>query len=413
MKLGRYFGLKRSVLCNINEEKKFPSEKCYQMLLYYKQHYGSSAEFKTLAAGLEHPLVQRRDLAYKYCYITTGFGQIGRELRTIPPEIKARGLEAELAYENALRIGKVKVYRARIILIGQDRAGKTSLKKSLLGLRFDPEEQSTSGIEVDPSSFEVNVDQESQADADRHNQYSPKTPHLMSNSSDHHMERSDHQNSQIKIDTSKPPEEFCKSLIQYLKGLNLQSSSAEPVVHIDIWDLAGQQLYYASHPVFLSTRALYLLVFNLSKGLQDTAVSYVRQGIHNRCLENPTGETNLKNLLSWPVSIDAFSPIQQEAGKKQTPYLRPPVLMVGTHADKPFQDIEEMNVQIRKKLSEKRCGRHVNTQYFSVDNTQSSSDAGIIKLRDEILKVLKREPYMGEQVPVRAYNPSLSTTRIV
>lgn len=223
----------------------------------------------------------------------------------------------------------------------------------------------------------------------------------MSNSSDHHMERSDHQNSQIKIDTSKPPEEFCKSLIQYLKGLNLQSSSAEPVVHIDIWDLAGQQLYYASHPVFLSTRALYLLVFNLSKGLQDTAVSYVRQGIHNRCLENPTGETNLKNLLSWLVSIDAFSPIQQEAGKKQTPYLRPPVLMVGTHADKPFQDIEEMNVQIRKKLSEKRCGRHVNTQYFSVDNTQSSSDAGIIKLRDEILKVLKREPYMGEQVPVR------------
>lgn len=82
MKLGRYFGLKRSVLCNINEEEKFPSEKCYQMLLYCKQHYGSSAEFKTLAAGLEHPLVQRRDLAYKYCYITTGFGQIGRELRT-------------------------------------------------------------------------------------------------------------------------------------------------------------------------------------------------------------------------------------------------------------------------------------------------------------------------------------------
>lgn len=28
MKLGRYFGLKRSVLCNINEEEKCPSEKC-------------------------------------------------------------------------------------------------------------------------------------------------------------------------------------------------------------------------------------------------------------------------------------------------------------------------------------------------------------------------------------------------
>ena len=45
------------------------------------------------------------------------------------------------------------------MLIGQDRAGKTSLKKSLVGLPFDPEEQSTVGIEVDPSSFKVDVDQ--------------------------------------------------------------------------------------------------------------------------------------------------------------------------------------------------------------------------------------------------------------
>lgn len=45
------------------------------------------------------------------------------------------------------------------MLIGQDRAGKTSLKKSLLGLPFDPEEESTTGIEIDPSKFEINIDQ--------------------------------------------------------------------------------------------------------------------------------------------------------------------------------------------------------------------------------------------------------------
>ena len=45
------------------------------------------------------------------------------------------------------------------MLIGQDRAGKTSLKKSFLGLPFDPEEESTEGIEVDPSKFEVGIDQ--------------------------------------------------------------------------------------------------------------------------------------------------------------------------------------------------------------------------------------------------------------
>ena len=77
----------------------------------------------------------------------------------VPREIKAQGPEAKRAYENALKTGKVKVYRARIMLIGQDRAGKTSLKKSFLGLPFDPEEDSTDGIEVDPSKFEVDIDQ--------------------------------------------------------------------------------------------------------------------------------------------------------------------------------------------------------------------------------------------------------------
>ena len=58
-----------------------------------------------------------------------------------------------------MKDGYVTVYRSRILLIGQDRAGKTSLKKSLLGLPFDSEEQSTEGIEVDPSKCEINVDQ--------------------------------------------------------------------------------------------------------------------------------------------------------------------------------------------------------------------------------------------------------------
>ena len=44
-------------------------------------------------------------------------------------------------------------------MIGQDRAGKTSLKKSLLGLPFDPKEQSTEGIEVDPSKCKIEVEQ--------------------------------------------------------------------------------------------------------------------------------------------------------------------------------------------------------------------------------------------------------------
>ena len=76
-----------------------------------------------------------------------------------PLEIETRGEKAQLAYQSALKDGAINVYRGRVFLIGQDRAGKTSLKKSLIGLPFNRKEKSTDGIEVDPSKFQLDVDE--------------------------------------------------------------------------------------------------------------------------------------------------------------------------------------------------------------------------------------------------------------
>ena len=78
---------------------------------------------------------------------------------SVPQEIQSQGHRAEAAFKEAMEKGSVEVYRGRIMLIGQDRAGKTSLKKFLLGIPFDPEEESTVGIKVDPTTFEVEIDQ--------------------------------------------------------------------------------------------------------------------------------------------------------------------------------------------------------------------------------------------------------------
>ena len=75
----------------------------------------------------------------------------------VPFEVEARGRKAQIAYQSALKYGAVNVYRGRVLLIGQDRAGKTSLKKSLIGLPFNSKEKSTDGIEVDPSKFHLDV----------------------------------------------------------------------------------------------------------------------------------------------------------------------------------------------------------------------------------------------------------------
>ena len=51
----------------------------------------------------------------------------------IPLEILAQGEEGRQAYQEALRDGGMNVYKLRIMLVGQDHVGKTSLRRSLLG----------------------------------------------------------------------------------------------------------------------------------------------------------------------------------------------------------------------------------------------------------------------------------------
>ena len=76
----------------------------------------------------------------------------------VPPEINLRGHLALEAYNRALNEGKTYVKRVPVMLVGQDRSGKTSLKKSLTGKPFNPDEDSTVGIDVDPSYFKVSTE---------------------------------------------------------------------------------------------------------------------------------------------------------------------------------------------------------------------------------------------------------------
>ena len=213
---------------------------------------------------------------------------------------------------------------------------------------------------------------------------------------------------QLKIDPALPPEEFTNLLVQRLEGLNPESdtSAVEHHMILDLWDFAGQHLYYTCYPVFLSSRAVYLLVYNLNKGLNEKALPCFRRGLFDIHLNNASDETNLENLLSWLVTVSSICSSQSETteGEKKEadlPYSRPPVFIVGTHADKKqHKEIMEMESQIMKEISSKDYESHV-ISYFSVDNTQGSSDEGVAALQKEIIELLKKEPYMGEEIPIR------------
>ena len=183
-------------------------------------------------------------------------------------------------------------------------------------------------------------------------------------------------------------------------------------------EFAVQHLYYGSLPLFLTSRALYILVCDLSKSLHDTAKPRVRHGSGNVDLENPNGETNLENLLSWLSTVHSVAQMRRETSddaEGNLSYLRPPVIIVGTHADKPFEDIVTMKTEIQNAIAGKDYEGHVVRPIFSIENAAKlirrriktmvfGKDENIDEiqaLKVKIMEVLRQEPYMGERIPIR------------
>ncbi|XP_044171347.1 uncharacterized protein LOC114952154 [Acropora millepora] len=480
--VGRLLNVPDAVIDQIEANKSSDSEKCYDILRRWQEMYPSDATYHRLARALQHPTIDRVDVAFMYCG-----PQFGKDIAaaknagsSVPAEIRGRGPEAERAFQKAMKSGKVKVYRGRIMLLGQDRAGKTSLKKSLLGLPFDPEEESTVGVEVDRSKCELEVDEvqnwmpskrkkremsefeeelarlivmdlrETKANDNDSTATDPtveevkisdeleerkdyEEPMLSSDvdepvtdteeksmivedgqkafSEQKPVDKNDSNELQLNINSTTLPNDVTDPVainasdlvVRYLRSLQLEDDIKSKEVILTFWDFAGQHLYYASHSVFLSGRAVYILVYNLNKNLLARAEPCVRQGVIDSSLDNPNNETNLDNLLSWLVSVHNIRSAPKEnvahQGKKPS-YLQPPVIIVGTNLDQPFEEVNTMEERIKKSIVDKKYMKHVTAPFFAVDN-KTENDEGVQKLRQRIIEILKEEPYMGEEVPLR------------
>ena len=380
---------------------------------------------------------------------------------SVPLEILARGPRATEAYNRALLEGKGYARRVPVMIIGQARTGKTSLKRSLKGELFNPNEESTEGIETDPSYFKVSTDvwrtgkngtgtesepmfsferqaaqliverlEERKTGSSNAEELSPNTNNAATEPSKVNQEAKElcdeHKNSIIielspqdaklvekdKADLEEPSAEGMTPSRQvshdHLRVLKLPEDIAALVqrllekndndkddIYSIIWDFGGQSVYYDTHPIFLTRKAIYILACDLSCDPCQKADPPTKKGMGENLEDICCNKTNLDYLDFWMSSV--YSLVRPDAVSKELPA----VFLACTHADKQSQNANPS--KIYDSLKEK-VYKELLKGLFVVDNTKSGSDdecRGVKKLREKVLSVAKKLPQMEEAIPLK------------
>ena len=377
----------------------------------------------------------------------------------LPLEIRSRGRLAVEAYNKALTEGKAYVKRVPIMLIGQDHSGKTSLKKSLIGKPFNPNEDSTVGIDVDPSYIKVsteiwkvgdNTEGSELTGAIEPNSFEQQAARLVaddlkeeqsgfvvekitmeeSRSSDVSVSNDPNQlpseelgvpevtpkissDSSLKkevhlpIESPRIPDEVAALIKKLLK--EDENAQDDEEIYTILWDFGGQIVYYTTHPLFITARAMYLLVYDLSRDPYEIAKPVVKQGLYKKILDSYGTKINLDYLNFWMTSVASLATETEEQ------YVRsdriqvkvPPVFLVCTHADEPNRGADPLALarEVFGSLQTKSFRNHIYEGVFVVDNTKSAGlgfeCSEVTRLREELLAVAKELPQMKEAIPIK------------
>ena len=297
-----------------------------------------------------------------------------------------------------VKMVKQKNTRISVLIVGQDRGGKTSLKKHILGQDFDPDELSTDGIEVDV----VELTDENAKDPWK----GRETEFLKSaNEVDEHIleytaklvtEKEQNQKSKSDAISSQSEETLPEEKLDKIDNLRNNVNSESPSTTVFLHDFAGQSIYYDTHFCFLKTACPYLLVVDVSSPLDDTAESRFKSHDSERDLHDPLLKTNLDYLLSWLTVLARLS----YSGSHCWRYKLPPVVIALTNGDKcEAKYIKEVKDRIKAKVRKGTFQNVFTEQIHVIDNTSPERNNHEIRelrrhLYDLCKDILKELPLM-------------------
>ena len=320
--------------------------------------------------------------------------------------------EYRRAYSQALQESKAKNNRIPIMVVGQDRGGKTSLMRRLLGLPFDKDQPSTAGIDVnvielteqnaeDPwKKREVKTFMTSESEA--------KT--VLYKKTAEYLDRGVQRNSegdapeplkpvmQVKPVMPVPVKPLLREEISKIKLQRSIEHDQNEVLRVFVSDFAGQSIYYDTHGCFVKPHCPYVLVHDLSLQFDKPAVPKFKTSNEEEEIEmnNPYLNTNLDNFTSWLKFLQGLGECQDQQFRdksghcttaKGENFKRPPVLIALTHSDKAKGNdskIDYVQNRINNVVSE---GKYENVipEFFLIDSTLEGDDGDDVrKLRRKL-----------------------------
>ena len=180
-----------------------------------------------------------------------------KSLKTPPVDIIEKGYDNVFAFLQLLLEGFENVYRMKVMVVGQENVGKTSLLRCLTDYVGNSRKigNTSAGIDKNLSS----------------------ATGLTSMSTDG-----------IDIGQLDFKILFRNNEQQQQQGsLSKSTKNRKTKVDLSVWDFAGQEIYYTTHQFFLSDRALYIVVWNIAKKEEDSRVEYWLKSINARAPDAP------------------------------------------------------------------------------------------------------------------------------
>ncbi|XP_071950874.1 uncharacterized protein [Antedon mediterranea] len=360
-------------------------------------------------------------------------------LHTIPAEILARGPEALKAFRDALAEGQTEVNEGRIVVIGLERVGKTSVINSLLRKPFNQEEEITDAMATTKVCTH-DPDDETLWEETSQNESSNAYENAVAEAVVKQMLKSGEQeeeNAAAKLETKDEqtvdgsskwskvkrrltssirrsfrlpkrkkkvlemegeqqipqnediPENISEIVVKKVTDFRREKeinsrTDGKPFV-MNVLDFGGQPMYHVIHRIFMITSAVVCVVFNLMADLD--ALANIRDPTNDELYSHRM--TNLQFIHFWIRSVYT----QSKGGGEDNPH----VLLIGTHLnslgendEERKQKFEELSKKVQQSLEGKPYEAIVLSTIFAIENSLPFGNNNASSIIKQILEIAKK-----------------------